>query len=83
MFKHAGEFEKIIDKAVKVKEKFGQKQVNKQIKLVDGKDVMRLTGLSPGPKIGELITKVTAWIMDNDIEDKQEIEKKIKELAGV
>lgn len=81
MFKHAGEFEKIVDKAVKVKEKFGSKQVNKQIKLVDGKDVMRLTGLKPGPKVGKIITTVTAWIMDNNIEDKDQIEKKIKELA--
>lgn len=83
MFRHAGEFEKIVDKAIKVKEKFGAKQVNKQIKLVDGKDVMRLTGLKPGPQIGEIITKVTAWIMDNDIEDKEKIDKRIKELAGV
>jgi tRNA nucleotidyltransferase (CCA-adding enzyme) len=81
MFKHAGEFEKIVDKAVGVKEKFGQKQVNKQIKLVDGKDVMRLTGLKPGPKVGKIITTVTAWIMDNNIEDKDQIEKKIKEMA--
>jgi tRNA nucleotidyltransferase (CCA-adding enzyme) len=82
MFKHAGEFEKIVDKAVKVKEKFGSKQVNKQIKLIDGKDVMRITGLKPGPKIGEIIAKVTEWIMDNNIEDKDEIEKKIKEISG-
>jgi tRNA nucleotidyltransferase (CCA-adding enzyme) len=82
MFMHKGEFEKIVDKAVEVKEKFGSKQVNKQIKLVDGKDVMRLTGLKPGPKVGEIITKVTAWIMDNNIEDKDEIEKKIKELGS-
>lgn len=82
IFKHKGEFEKIVDKAVKVKEKFGVKQVNKQVKLVDGKDVMRLTGLKPGPKVGEVITKVTAWIMDNDIEDKEQIEKKIIELGG-
>lgn len=81
MFKHAGEFEKIVDKAVKVKEKFGTKQVNKQIKLVDGKDVMKLTGLKAGPKIGEIITRVTEWIMDNDIEDKEQIEKKIIELG--
>jgi hypothetical protein len=81
MFAHKGEFEKIVDKAIKVKEKFGAKQVNKQIKLVDGKDVMRLTGLKPGPKVGKIITTVTAWIMDNNIEDKDQIEKKIKEMA--
>jgi tRNA nucleotidyltransferase (CCA-adding enzyme) len=83
MFRHAGEFEKIVDKAIKVKEKFGAKQVNKQIKLVDGKDVMRLTGLKPGPKVGKIITMTTAWIMDNNIEDKEDIEKHIKQLAGV
>lgn len=83
MFKHSGEFEKIVDKAVKVKEKFGTKQVNKQIKLVDGKDVMRLTGLKPGPEVGKIITKVTSDIMDNDIENKQEIEKLILKHAGL
>jgi tRNA nucleotidyltransferase/poly(A) polymerase len=43
MFKHAGEFEKIVDKAIEVKEKFGQPMVNKQLKLVDGNHVMKLT----------------------------------------
>lgn len=81
MFAHAGEFEKIVDKAIKVKEKFGAKQVNKQVKLVDGKDVMRLTGLKAGPKVGEIITKTTAWILDNDIEDKEQIEDYIRSLA--
>jgi tRNA nucleotidyltransferase/poly(A) polymerase len=83
MFAHKGEFEKIVDKAIKVKEKFGAKQVNKQIKLVDGKDVMRLTGLKPGKEVGKVITKVTADIMDNDIEDKQEIERLILKHAGL
>jgi len=83
MFSHAGEFEKIVDKAVKVKEKFGAKQLNKQIKLVDGKDVIKWTGLKPGPKIGKIITQTTEWIMDHDIEDKEEIEKYIKKITGV
>jgi tRNA nucleotidyltransferase/poly(A) polymerase len=81
MFSHKGEFEKIIDKAVKVKEKFGMKQVNKQIKLIDGKDVMNLTGLKPGPKVGMIIKKTTEWIMDNNIDDKEEINKHIIELG--
>ena len=83
MFMHKGEFEKIVDKAIKVKEKFGTKQVNKQIKLVDGKHAMELTGMKPGPKLGELITKVTEYIMDNNIEDKEEIDKLILKYAGV
>ena len=83
MFKHAGEFEKIVDKAVKVKEKFGAKQVNKQIKIVDGNDVIKLTGLKPGPKIGKIITIVTAWVMDNNIEDQELIKNKIIELGKI
>ena len=81
MFMHKGEFEKIVDKAIKVKEKFGAKQVNKQVKMVDGKDVMRLTGLKPGPEVGKVITQTTAWILDNDIEDKEEIENYIRRFA--
>jgi predicted Fe-S protein YdhL (DUF1289 family) len=53
-------------------------QVNKQVKMVDGKDVMRLTGLKPGPEVGKVITQTTAWILDNDIEDKEEIEQGTK-----
>jgi tRNA nucleotidyltransferase (CCA-adding enzyme) len=83
MFMHKGEFEKIVDKAIKVKEKFGTKQVNKQIKLVDGKHAMELTGMKSGPKLGELITKVTEYIMDNNIEDQEEIDKLILKYAGV
>lgn len=43
-------------------------------------DIMRLNNAKPGPKIGKTIVKVTSWIMDNDIEDKEQIEKKIKEV---
>jgi tRNA nucleotidyltransferase (CCA-adding enzyme) len=72
-FMHAGEFEKIVDKAIKIKEKFGMATVNNQLKLVDGKHVMDLTGLKPGKKVGEIIRKVTTIIMDNDITDQKEI----------
>ena len=82
MFKHAGEFEKIVDKAIKVKEKFGMKQVNKQVKLVDGNHVMRITGLKPGKKVGMIIKKTTEWIMDYNIEDQEDIDKHIMELSS-
>jgi len=81
MFMHKGEFEKIVDKAVKVKEKFGMPQVNKTMKLVDGNHVMKLTGMKPGPKVGKIIKDVTEWIMDNDIKDQEEIDRKIIEYA--
>jgi tRNA nucleotidyltransferase/poly(A) polymerase len=73
-FMYAGEFEKTVDKAIEIKEKFGMKVVNKQLKLVDGNHVMKLTGLSPGKKVGEIIRKATEEIMDKGITDQKEID---------
>jgi tRNA nucleotidyltransferase/poly(A) polymerase len=81
-FDDKGDFEETVNKAIKVKEKFGMKQVNKQVKLVDGKDVMKLTGLKPGPKVGAIIKQTTEWIMDNNIEDQEEINNYIIKLGG-
>jgi hypothetical protein len=81
-FEDKADFSETVEKAIKVKEKFGMKQVNKQVKLVDGKDVMRLTGLKPGKKVGQIIKKTTEWIMDNNIEDNDQIEKHIIELGS-
>jgi preprotein translocase subunit SecD len=72
-FMHAGEFEKIVDKAIKIKNQFGMPVVNNQLKLVDGKHVMDLTGLKPGKSVGLVIRKVTEKIMDDGITDQKEI----------
>ena len=77
-FMHAGEFEKIVDKAIKIKEKHGLSVVNKQLKLVDGNRVMQLLDISPGPKVGEIIRKTTIWILDNDVTDKNKIDNYIR-----
>ena len=66
-FMHAGEFEKIIDKAIKIKEKYGLQPVKKQLKLVDGNKVQYILGIKQGPKVGEVIRKTTNWILDNNI----------------
>jgi hypothetical protein len=81
-FKHAGAFEKTIDKAIEIKNKYGMKVVNNQLKLVDGNHVMKLTGLKPGKKVGEVIRRVTEWAMDNDIQNADEIDKMILKVAG-
>jgi poly(A) polymerase len=80
-FMHAGQFEKIIDKCVKIKDKFGINDVEKKLKLVDGHHVMTITGLKPGKKVGDIIRKTTTWIIDNDIEKQEEIDKYIKKLV--
>jgi tRNA nucleotidyltransferase/poly(A) polymerase len=79
-FMHKGSFERIIDKAVEIKNKYGMKVVNNQLKLVDGNHVMKLTGLKPGKKVGEIIRKVTEWAMDNGIDDQEEIDKMIMKV---
>lgn len=84
-FIHAGAFEKIVDKAVKVKNKVDSKEMEKRLKLVDGFHVMKLTNLTPGKAIGKIIRTVTAEIIDKDIKDKKEIDDLIiataKEVA--
>ena len=77
-FRHAGEFEKIVDKAVEIKNKYGTKEVVKRLKLVDGNHVMTITGLKPGPKVGEIIKNTTEWIMDNDVKDQDIIDDYIR-----
>lgn len=80
-FKKAGEFEKIVDKAIKIKNKYGSKEVGKRIKLVDGKHVMAITGMKSGKALGDVIRQTTEWIMDNDISDKKEIDDYIRSIA--
>ena len=80
-FMHSGEFKNIINKAIEIKNKFGMKKVNKTLKLVDGNDVMKLTGLPPWKKLGDIIKQTTIWIMDNNIENKEEINNYILKLA--
>jgi hypothetical protein len=80
-FMHAGEFEKIVDKAIKIKNQFGMPVVNNQLKLVDGQQVMKLTGLKPGKAIGMIIRKATEKIMDDSITDTKEINNIIIQMG--
>jgi len=77
-FKYSGEFEKTVDKAIEIKKKYGMKEVENRLKLIDGNHVMSITGLKPGKKVGEIIKKTTEWIMDNDIKDQEQIDDYIK-----
>lgn len=79
-FSHADSFDVIVNKVLEIKERFYNKR-SKKIKLVDGNDVMKLTGLKPSPLIGKIIIETTDWIISNNVTDKNEIEKKIIELG--
>jgi hypothetical protein len=43
---------------------------------------MELTGLAPGPRIGEIHRRVAAWAQDNRVEDRARIEAEVARLAG-
>jgi tRNA nucleotidyltransferase/poly(A) polymerase len=80
-FRFTDEFEKIVDKAIKIKEKHGLESVNRRFQLVSGNHIMDITGLKPGPKIGEIIRKTTNHILDNDIQSQTEIDEYIRGLV--
>lgn len=65
-------FEKVIKGMEKIKDKWGEKTSNNTLKIVNGKQVMEITGLKPGKKVGEIIQKVTSWIVDDGLKDPME-----------
>lgn len=81
-FKHYKAWDDMIKYAIDIKNKWGLPQVKSINSVVNGNTIMKLTGLRPGPKIGEIKTKTLEWIVDNNITDRTEIESKIKELAS-
>ena len=81
-FMSSKDFDKSLEIAIKIKEKWGEKQAKTTLKLVDGKHVMELLGIGPGKKVGEIIRKTTEWILDNnvDIKDVDKIDQFIRRL---
>jgi tRNA nucleotidyltransferase/poly(A) polymerase len=54
--------------------KWGEKTVGSLVKVVDGKRVMRMTGLPAGKVLGDLIKRITAYAVDNGISSDKEID---------
>ncbi len=83
-FKYELDFEDIVKRAVDIKDKWGKKAVNPIQKLVDGNTVMKLTGLKPSKRVGEIIKQTTDFIIDNDVNpnDTETINDYIKKIAG-
>lgn len=77
-----GDFKDKIEYALKIKEKWGMKTLNNTIKIVDGNHVMKLTGLKTGPKVGQIIKKVTEWVLDHGVTDQKIIDEYIMRLAN-
>lgn len=50
---------------------------------IDGDDVMRITGIPPGPKIGQILYILLDYVLDDpSLNEKKWLENKIKELGG-
>lgn len=73
-------FQDIIKKMEDIKKKWGEKTVGKVVKIIDGKRVMQLTKIRPGPQVGLIIRKVTEWALDNSVKSQTELDKKILEI---
>jgi hypothetical protein len=50
--------------------------------VISGSRIMVLTGLAPGPRIGEIRDHVSEWALDNRVEDQKQIEAEVVRLAG-
>lgn len=79
-FMYHGEFEKIIDKCVDIKNRWGIKQVNQINKYVDGNKIMKLLNIPPGPMVGKIKSQVIEWILDNNVKDEEKIDEYIRSL---
>jgi tRNA nucleotidyltransferase/poly(A) polymerase len=49
---------------------------------ISGTRIMELTGLAPGPRVGEIRRRVSEWALDNRIGDQARIEEEVGRLAG-
>jgi tRNA nucleotidyltransferase/poly(A) polymerase len=61
------QFEEIIARMEEIGRKWGSKAADGAAKVVDGRRVMQLTGLRPGKRVGEIISKVTQYVVDNGL----------------
>jgi tRNA nucleotidyltransferase/poly(A) polymerase len=76
------DFEESLKVAIKIKDKWGKKELDKRMKLVSGDHVMQLLGIGPSKKVGEVIKKTTEFILDNNISDQIEIDDYIRSNWG-
>ena len=78
-----GELLALLNRAERAAEDWRRRlpQPNGQRTIVSGHRLMELTGLSPGPKVGELLRDVTDWAIDNGVTDSGEIEAHIASVA--
>jgi tRNA nucleotidyltransferase/poly(A) polymerase len=77
-FDYHDDYDKIVEKAIEIKEKWGTKTMEKVVQIVNGHRVMELTGLKPSKAVGTIIKSVTDYIIDYNIDPSNQ--KAIDEL---
>jgi len=78
-FKYQGSFEKTVEKAIEIKNKYNSRELQQRINLVSGNHIMAITGLKPGPLVGKIKNKVTEMILDDEI-DSSEVDDAIRRI---
>lgn len=69
-----GQFEKTIEDMEAIAKKWGDKTAGTVVKVVDGNRVMKLTKLSPGKMVGDIIKRVTEIAINNNIKSDKELD---------
>lgn len=77
-FMYKGEFDKIIDKAIEIKDKWGKRQLNVVSNIVSGYTIMRLLNIKQGKLVGKIKKEVMEYLIDNNIKSESEIEDVIR-----
>jgi hypothetical protein len=58
---------------ISIANKWGDKISGTTVKVIDGKQVMKLTGIKQGKQIGEIISTVTDIVLRNGIKNQKDI----------
>ena len=71
------DYVKSVENMEKIAMKWGDKVTSNVVKVIDGKHVMKLTGMRQGKELGTLIKNVTELVLDNGIKNQKDIDKLI------
>ncbi len=73
-------FNKTIETMEKISAKWGSKTTGTTVKVIDGKRVLKLTGLRPSKLVGDIIKKVTEIVLSKGIKSDKEMDKLIMDV---
>ncbi len=78
---HGALQQKKLEQALKKIEPLLNENTGKARPVINGKQVMQVAGIPPGPLVGRIIRETTAWSRDNDIQDENSILDYVRRLS--